>query len=105
MERRGLPRLMLRFPSSREDLKRLYLSDPLFQSLCAAYEDAYEQVKIREQAMAALTDELSDYRCLVGDIESDVCALLPVCSQAGSQRPATSKTALKWLAGVWRSIF
>ncbi|NNU69745.1 hypothetical protein G9X67_31340 [Rhizobium sp. WYCCWR 11152] len=38
--RRGLLKLMLRLPSLRGELQLLWPSDPSFEALCEAYEDA-----------------------------------------------------------------
>jgi hypothetical protein len=100
--RRGLPRLMLRFPSSRNALKTRYLSDAEFRSLCAAYEDAQEALKIREKAATASSPELADYRQLVIDIECDINALLLDCTRREPQLTATM--LLAELVSGWRTL-
>jgi hypothetical protein len=101
-ERRGLSRLMLRFPSARDELRQLYRSDPLFPALCGAYEEALDALKIREKSTKVPADELLDYRQLVIDIESDVCALLPIEHVCAGQQPTG---IIARLASRWRAIF
>jgi hypothetical protein len=76
-ERRGLPRLLLRFPYARNALTSRYISDSDFRALCAAYEDAHDALKMREQASTAITREMADYQQLVLDMESDIIDLVP----------------------------
>lgn len=93
---------MLRFPSARDELRQLYRSDPLFPALCGAYEEALDALKIREKSSKVPADELLDYRQLVIDIESDVCALLPIEHVCAGQRPSG---IIARLASRWRAIF
>ncbi len=70
---RGLLKLMLRLPSRRRELQRLWREDPTFVSLCEAYDDAtttLERMVLRPLPNdAGLMDE---YRNICADLEADV---------------------------------
>jgi hypothetical protein len=72
-ERRGLARLMLRYPERREAFRRKAAEDPYFLELCDAYEAACEAAEYWAKSDEAVApDRTHEYRGLASDVEEDI---------------------------------
>ncbi|MCA2406426.1 hypothetical protein [Rhizobium leguminosarum] len=70
---RGLLKLMLRLPSLRGELQLLWPSDPSFEALCEAYQDATATLERLVQRPGDGEDGLvEEYRGVCQALESDV---------------------------------
>jgi hypothetical protein len=70
---RGLLKLMLRLPSRRAELQRMWPDDLTFVSLCEAYDDAtttLERMVVRPLPTDGLL--VDEYREICADLEADV---------------------------------
>ncbi|KRE06726.1 hypothetical protein ASE63_23760 [Bosea sp. Root381] len=75
--KRGLARLMLRWPDRRAALKERFLCDPSVSELCEAYETACEAVAYWAKSHDAVANERSDeYRSLAAETEKDILRLI-----------------------------
>lgn len=70
---RGMLKLMLRLPSLREELRRLWPADPSFEALCEAYEDATTTLERLVKHPGDGDEELvEEYRAVCRALETDV---------------------------------
>ena len=76
-QRRGLARLMLRWPDRRELLARRAREDTHVGELCEAYESACNAVEhwLRSPASVA-QDRILEYRGLVKATEEDILSMI-----------------------------
>lgn len=75
--KRGLARLMLRWPERRTILKERFLTDPSVSELCEAYETACEAVAYWAKIPSDLADARSEeYRSLAVETEQDILRLI-----------------------------
>ena len=69
----GLFLIMQRFPSQKDELRRLYLSSPSFQTLCDDYQKCTEALEHWMQSRHENASERSrEYRELKQGLESEV---------------------------------
>ncbi|GJE45885.1 hypothetical protein F6X53_14730 [Methylobacterium soli] len=72
-ERRGLARLMLRYPERREAFRRKAADDPYFLELCDAYEATCEAAEYWARSSEPFAPERTcEYRRLATDVEEDI---------------------------------
>lgn len=72
-ERRGLARLLLRYPDRREALRGKAAEDANFRDLCEAYESACEATGYWVKSTEPVGPERAEeYRQLAGAIEEDI---------------------------------
>jgi hypothetical protein len=77
LRRRGVARLMLRWPDLRAELKQRARQDSAFSDLCGAYEDACAAAEQWARSAAAIARERTqEYRDLASDTEQDILHLL-----------------------------
>jgi hypothetical protein len=75
--KRGLARLMLRWPDRRSILKERFLGDPSVSELCEAYETACEAYAYWTKIPSELASERSEeYRALAAETEQDILRLI-----------------------------
>jgi hypothetical protein len=75
--KRGLARLMLRWPDRRSTLKERFLNDPSVSELCEAYETACEAIAYWAKSTAAIAEERSEeYRSIAAETEQDILRLI-----------------------------
>lgn len=96
-ERRGLSRLMLRWPAARKKLQAGVQSDPDFKSLCAAYEEAHEALETRRRRAKDVAAEMSDYERLIGELETDIQARIDWHRGESNEKPG------RWQA-IWHTL-
>lgn len=71
--KRGLARLMLRWPERRAELRQRYATDPGFAELCDAYETACDAAAYWGKSTAAFgPDRAEEYRGLMTATEQDI---------------------------------
>jgi hypothetical protein len=71
--RRGLARLMLRWPEKRAELVRRAQQDARFCELCEAYESACEAIEYWTHSSAPTAEErAAEYRALASATEHDI---------------------------------
>jgi hypothetical protein len=88
--RRGLSRVMMRFPARRRLLETRYQSDENLRSLCAVYEDAQQAVDSRRGSIARLSAEIAEFDSLISGIEADIS--LYMSREAGEPLPSGDDT-------------
>lgn len=72
-QRRGLARLMLRWPDKRVQLRAGFDGDARFAELCEAYEAAWEAASYWSKSVAAVAPErVEEYRSLAFATEQDI---------------------------------
>ncbi|KAA0121891.1 hypothetical protein CIW48_21325 [Methylobacterium sp. P1-11] len=72
-ERRGLARLMLRYPERRAAFRRKAADDPYFLELCEAYEAACEAAEYWSKSSEPVAaDRTHEYRALASEVEEDI---------------------------------
>lgn len=72
-QRRGLARLMLRWPDRRASLREKCGHDPRLVELCEAYEDACEAAAYWAKSPAAIGPERAEeYHALASATEQDI---------------------------------
>lgn len=75
--KRGLARLMLRWPDRRTTLKARFLNDTSVSELCEAYETACEAVTYWAKSPAAnASQKCEEYRALASETEQDLLRLI-----------------------------
>jgi hypothetical protein len=75
VQKRGLARLLLRWPEYRSDLRRRAKDDPYLLELIGAYETACEAVEYWSRAENAVAGERAEeYRQLLVATEHDILA-------------------------------
>jgi len=73
VQKRGLARLMLRWPEYRSNLRRCVKEDPYLLDLVGAYESACEAVDYWTRSSSAIADErVEEYRQLLTATEHDI---------------------------------
>lgn len=73
VQRRGLARLMLRWPEKRAQLKAGFDSDARLAELCEAYEVACEAASYWAKSPAPVSSErVEEYRLLANATEQDI---------------------------------
>jgi hypothetical protein len=71
--KRGLARLMLRWPERRAELRLCYSKDPGFADLCDAYETACDAALYWGKSMSPIGPERAEeYRALMTATEQDI---------------------------------
>ncbi len=77
VQKRGLARLLLRWPTRRADLIRVAQSHPALGELCEAYETACTAMEHWSRSSAPVAAERTrEYRTLVRATEEDILAIL-----------------------------
>ncbi|MBY3206189.1 hypothetical protein HFO21_05970 [Rhizobium laguerreae] len=72
---RGLLKLMLRLPSLRGELQRLWPDDASFDALCEAYEDATVTLdRLLTSPREGEGELIDEYRTVCRALESDIVA-------------------------------
>ncbi len=72
-ERRGLARLMLRYPARREALRARAAEDPGFRELCEAYETACEAADYwAKSGQPVASERAKEYNHLAVEVEKDI---------------------------------
>ncbi|RXF67930.1 hypothetical protein [Hansschlegelia zhihuaiae] len=75
--KRGLARLLLRWPSKRAELQRLAQNDPVTADLCEAYELACAAIDYWQRvAGGAAADRVIEYGSLATLVEEDILSRL-----------------------------
>ncbi len=75
--RRGLARLMLRWPERRDNLRHKAVHDRHFRDLCQAYEEAWTAVDYWSNSSATVGPERAqEYRSLAKETEDDILQAL-----------------------------
>ncbi|RDJ24262.1 hypothetical protein DWF00_04055 [Bosea caraganae] len=73
VQKRGLARLMLRWPAQRAELRRRFAQDPRLVELCEAYETACEAAAYWTKSPAPVGPERAEeYRALITATEQDI---------------------------------
>jgi hypothetical protein len=76
-ERRGLARLMLRWPAKRMELAERARVDPHFTELCEAYESACAAIEYWAHSPAPIAlERLAEYRARASATETDILETL-----------------------------
>ena len=84
--RRGLSRLMLRWPARRAVLANRAETDEEFASLCEIYAEAHDALETWRRSEHPLSDaRVSEYRELVAEIEGEI--LDKIASHSENPRP------------------
>ncbi|WP_342236315.1 hypothetical protein [Inquilinus sp. OTU3971] len=79
--RRGLSRLMLRWPARRAVLANRAETNDEFASLCEIYAEAHDALETWLRSDHSLADaRAAEYRELVAEIEGEILDKLAVCS-------------------------
>lgn len=72
-QKRGLARLMLRWPERRAELRQKFTQDPRLPELCEAYEAACEAAAYWTKSSAAVgAERAEEYRALITATEQDI---------------------------------
>lgn len=72
-QKRGLARLMLRWPDRRAELRRKFAQDPRLVELCEAYETACEASSYWSKSSAPVGPaRMHEYRALILATEQDI---------------------------------
>ncbi|WP_248310003.1 hypothetical protein [Bosea sp. WAO] len=72
-QRRGLARLMLRWPNRRTELREKFARDPRLVELCEAYEAACEAAAYWAKSPATVSKQrLEEYNALASATEQDI---------------------------------
>lgn len=75
--KRGLARLMLRWPDRRAALKERFVNDPSVSELCEAYETACEAIAYWARSPSEIANERSEeYRLIARETEQDILRLI-----------------------------
>ena len=75
--KRGLARLMLRWPDRRAVLKERFVNDPSVSELCEAYETACEAITYWTKSAAEIAGQRrEEYRALAAETEQDILRLI-----------------------------
>ena len=73
----GLFLIMQRYPAQKDALRRMYLSNPSFQTLCEDYEKCSQALEHWTRSGHALAPKRTlDYQELVQDLESEIEELI-----------------------------